>query len=64
MTDLTLENITKLIKEMKKSAGGEPNLMIFRCPSCNVLYSYGYIGENPNIKTEDHKEDCYFRQFD
>lgn len=61
MNEITLKDIGKLINQVRKHAGAKPNLQILRCSSCDVLYSYIYDGENPNIETEDHKEDCYFK---
>ena len=61
MNKLTLENIDLLLEEMERN-GGEPNLIILRCPSCNVIYSYAYVGINPNIEVEHHKKECYFNK--
>lgn len=61
MKDLTIENIDKMISEIRKH-GGKPNLQVIRCPFCNVLYTYFYEGKNPNIEIEDHREDCSFNE--
>lgn len=61
MKDLTIENIDKMISEIRKH-GGKPNLQVLRCPFCNILYNYLYEGKNPNIEIEDHKEKCYLSE--